>query len=893
MPSYKVQSGDTLTDIAARYQVSVNDIKASNDIISDVNHIEAGWTLDIPETAGSSTCSMPPAKTSNDASTGEEYSACAVECAALLHLTDEPDTVYALTRSQLEEIELEIEELQAPLVELREKEEGPDADIPAAREVAWEQLKSLGALPAPKKSSTAQELLSEYEAKWALARKRLDHQRRRHIRIRFEIDRIRELIFKPLEERQPLLAERDRLSLAVFETLYTELTRTLPSVKTTLEAHEKAAKSCQGDVESMNKQLKLLRAALEAEISYRLAKADENALDSRQEQLRIESERLKEATLWPNYIAESDIHSLTERQKKLNQLDEERTPVWDTFVSIAQKTSPIYWVYDALTEDETDERASAQEEYTRLTVEQEMMLDRLVRTSAPQPVDVLATPQSGPERTLFEIKHTGTGGYRYVRREMVAQFRENWRPLKMADVRAAMKTGEFDRAWGEAKQGLKTNRSLKLKIAGWQTSEDNFFNQLEVELVKASAATEDGRFAADAEAQMFRFAAKAGLEAGYDPDKKEAYIGGKVEGAYSLLQGQASLKAQLPDAQGHELVLNYEDPMGGQKTLHCGFLRADAEYKIQGFAGACASLAANAKVSTDPGNVGIWGETNGEAFAGASVSNEASFSVQWKAAYDKVMGEMCTADWTPEQAEAEFKSLLEVKAEAAVSAGIGVGFNFKVSLSEGKLVLYAKGSLVLGPGGGGGVAAELNRSQIWELVKFIRWSLEQSDFRFLEWIEAEAFEYITFFLKAFAVSESDFVDLMQLSVVRINEFWESLTTADTRVKDAADGVLKNESLNALTPSAKAEVLSILIQDSTPLFGGSDPYHEVGSLAALKILKTISSHREFIEVLKRIGNEGSKGDFNDLRTNYAQLMFQKLFKSQQSVAAEEWLRGVYG
>lgn len=242
---------------------------------------------------------------------------------------------------------------------------------------------------------------------------------------------------------------------------------------------------------------------------------------------------------------------------------------------------------------------------------------------------------------------------------------------------------------------------------------------------------------------------------------------------------------------------------------------------------------------------------------------------------------------------AEFKSLLEVKAEAAVSAGIGAGFNFKVCLSEGKLVLYVKGSLVLGPGGGGGVAAELNRSQIWELIKFIRWSLEQSDFRFLEWIEAEAFEHITFLLKVFAVSESDFENLIQLSVVRINEYWKSLTTADTRVKDTADKVLQNESLNALTPSAKAEVLSILIEDSTPFLGSSDPYREVSALAALKILETISSHREFIEVLKRIGNDGGKGNLNDLRTNYAQLMFQRLFKSKQSVEAEEWLRNVYG
>ena len=61
------------------------------------------------------------------------------------------------------------------------------------------------------------------------------------------------------------------------------------------------------------------------------------------------------------------------------------------------------------------------------------------------------------------------------------------------------------------------------------------------------------------------------------------------------------------------------------------------EYKIRGFAGACASLAAKAKVSSAPGEVGISGETNGEAFAGATLNNEATFGVKWKGAYQDVI----------------------------------------------------------------------------------------------------------------------------------------------------------------------------------------------------------------------------------------------------------------
>ena len=356
-----------------------------------------------------------------------------------------------------------------------------------------------------------------------------------------------------------------------------------------------------------------------------------------------------------------------------------------------------------------------------------------METSPPSAVDVLAKPNfdSMRARPLVELKLTGGAGFRYARQEVLNQLRRNWKPLKAADVRAVMSAAGFERAWAEAKEGLKKNWSLKLKFVEWKSKEDNFFNQLEIELFKEELSTEDGRFAASAEAQMFRFASQCSLEAKYDPQKSEAFIGTQMQGAYSLLQGEATFAARLPDETGAKVLLEYENHQGNSIKLHCGYFRADAEYRIQGFAGACLSLAANAKLSSAPGDVGISGETNGEAFAGATLSNEARFGVKWKAAYQEVDG--ATDDVTG--VDPEYKLLAEVKPEIAVSSGIGFGFDYKIELRESKLVAFFKGSLVLGPGGSGGIAAELNAEQIWELVKFVRWSLEQSDFRFLDWIK--------------------------------------------------------------------------------------------------------------------------------------------------------------
>ena len=52
MPQHKVQSGETLSAIASKYQVSLSAIKNENPIIKDVNHIEAGWNRSIYASSG-------------------------------------------------------------------------------------------------------------------------------------------------------------------------------------------------------------------------------------------------------------------------------------------------------------------------------------------------------------------------------------------------------------------------------------------------------------------------------------------------------------------------------------------------------------------------------------------------------------------------------------------------------------------------------------------------------------------------------------------------------------------------------------------------------------------------------------------------------------------------
>lgn len=888
MPMHKVQFGETLSAIASRYGVSLDALTAENPIIKDVSHIETGWNLSVPENPANQRTLPSPLSANDDTNDNLECSDCSVVCEALVHVTGEKNTVYALTRTQLNELQREIETLNRPLIELKSAEKDSQSDIPVAREKAWNELSALGALPKPQYSSTAKELLRDYEARWRREQQRLEHQRRREKRIEYEINQIRSQILFPASQRK-LTDSKDQLTVKVFATLCAELEATLPGVQAKVEAYRQISEASKEDLNALDERLKFLRAALEAELLYRLSKSDKNPDSQETQRLRHEAEELKKFTRWPDFIAESDIQSLVKKKQRLNELNDGLIPYMDYVSEYAEKVSWVVRLWNVIHQDEVEKHRSEQQERRDLIVDIETTLRRLVETSPPSIVDVLAKPNfdSMKTRPLVELKHTGGGGYRYARQEVLKQLRGNWKPLKASDVRTLMNADDFKRAWGEASDSLKNNQSFKVKFAEWKSKEDNFFNQLEVELFKEEASTRDGRFAASAEAQMFRFAAQCSLESNYNPQKGEAYIGTQMQGAYSLLQGEAKFAARIPDETGAKIVLEYENHGGNQVKLHCGYFRADAEYRIQGFAGACLSLAANVKLSSAPGNVGISGETNGQAFAGATLSNEARFGVKWKAAYQEVSGAVSKGV----EASTEYKLLAEIRPEIAVSSGIGIGFDYKIELVESKLVAHFKGSLVLGPGGSGGIAAELNAAQIWELVKFVRWSLEKSDFRFLDWISEDAFESFSRMLSIFAFSEDSFVSLINKGADTLSEIWQSLHQPDGEVRRVAEGVLNNDRLRVLTPSAKAQLLTVLVRNSAPILGGTDPHREIATQAMVEIFETIRSHRELVEVLKRIGNESRKGSLQDLMANYYEFFPRRLFQSAQSARVISWLASV--
>ena len=850
---------------------------------------------------------LAPPRAANDSSSTEASCAdCQVEFVELLHITGEADVVHALTERQCNELSHAINELRAPLQKLQQAEGKSQNRIPEAKAEVWRELKELDALPPTSTSNSAGELLQEYRGRWQHAQQRLDRQERRRARIRREVEQLRREVLSPMY-RRPTNEPKDQLTLRMFIRLSHELERTLPNIETVLNAHRNSVVRQQQAFETLDERMEYLRAGLEAEIAYRVERASGNASDETLAQLAHETRVLKEQTRWPEFIAERDIAALARRRERLNQIENTPTPSWwRSLAEYFSTSSPTPTMWSLVDTEEVEQYRELQDEKEQLLLEQEQALSRLVEGSPPSNNEVFASPNVGNTRAwnVAEIKRSGESGYRYIHREALEQLRRGWRPMRMADVREAMSANQFKGAGKQALSALQTSRELKLKLAEWKSKEDNFFNQLNIELFKEDISTSDGRFSAATEAQMFRFAAQAGLSASYNPVKQEAHVGGKMEGAYSLLEGKASLAAKFPNEGGMPFRLSYQDRKGELVSLHCGLIRTDAEYVIQGFAGACASLGASVKVASAPQNVGISGESNGEAFVGGTLKNEAAFSVKWKAAYAEVQGDQAPGQGETlseeeqerrDGADKDFKSLLEVKPELALSAGLGAGFEFKIGLSpQDKIYMTLKGHLVLGPGGGGGVAAELSVLQVVELVQFIRWSLEQSDFRFLEWVESEAFSLISLMLRVQAISGEDLVDIVAKPILDLRKYWDEARESYQAAINAASQLATNGEIATYTPEAKAELLHLFSKNVSrvPRQNGDD--HRQLASAAFSVVNTVKTHREFTEILRRMGQAGgAKGSVVDLKNNYVSLVLRFLYQSPNKAQdTEQWLSTLY-
>ncbi len=834
-------------------------------------------------------------KESPNTTTGIAPAACETEWTDLIHVTGDNAQVYCLTKDQIKELKGEEDFVSAPIKNLLDAYSQSNETIIEAKKKIWASLKEEKLIP-PLAPSAGVTPLARYTAQYKLANQRYERQLNRYKRVRSDIH----IIEKELQHG--LLAPETR---GFYMRYLATLQQTHLDLGANLDNLEETAKQKQKKLEDEQGRISKLQEAVESEVAYRFAQQKTPPeRDEEIKRLKEQAKALSDETGMANYVSPAELKSLTDIEiqtlKIENHIDSNASQMIGLrllkFIHGATNKHLIY-------QKAVDELAGYENSQNKLHASKKSLQQKkhaFYRTMKDRvPVEAaFQMPNLRYAHQLIEIKRTGSQGFSYIRRDSLDQFKKNWQKISISDVKRSLTLTRagLEGAAQQAAKGLKENVSGKLVFSSWQSKEDNFFNQLNKELFKVSlngdAVPEDKQLTTRAEAQLMRFSAGAQFAGEYDPKKGRIHLGGATSAEFSLLKASAKSTLHLPSEAGHGLKLSYQGDSGELKELHCGVFRTSFELTIQGSVGACAMLSTKIRVDTKPGELNVGGDMNGNVFAGGMLKNEAGLKVEWA---KPVNQNRVNAGRVTQPTLASFNELVKISPSVSVAFGVGFGLDFNVGYSRGKFFVHLSGQLVCGPGGAGGVAAELKVDQVIELIQFVRQALEQSDFRFLEWVSETAFDMISKIMELYLNLDKSLEFVVNMSYQKITEKMDEMSSDQHLVKNECRKILvKPDRVALASPEAKARILNRICETYVfNPFSYSFDDDELQAVACINILESMKSEREFIEVLRLMGMEGEKGGSTTLIGNFRRLFDQLLYQSKQKIKAREWLKAHSG
>ncbi|WP_415896070.1 hypothetical protein ACMXYQ_07625 [Neptuniibacter sp. PT34_22] len=449
-------------------------------------------------------------------------------------------------------------------------------------------------------------------------------------------------------------------------------------------------------------------------------------------------------------------------------------------------------------------------------------------------------------------------------------------------------------------------KNTAFKLFETKSSEDNVLNAWHAELLNFD--TTDGNpdkiMAYTADAHALRFASSAVAEvSGFDKATMGGAFSMKGNAALSILEGSVGAAVTLPRVAGFDCFISYKNEKGEQIYHRFGAFRLKGEIVLSCFAGAklngdasvsmqllpgerkeissgaTALVDPTVKVGTTPGgNVTV----KGGAFAGAEAGGTVSGAIEWLHPDKQIVSVF--DGWS---------ALADVKAGASFQVGAGLAASFEVGLRQGKFVFHVHGSLVFGPGAGGEFGVGVDFQQIYKLLMLIVDILQDIDYRHLEAITVDAFNFFYQGIYKYYVEPELLFDNLFESVDDISYWWR-FRKAD---KDEAYALAKSInsgsvkwSVDRLVPEILGPMLYTLTK--TWIFMG-EQQQTAQEQAIVKLLSPIKSWRLFTESLHRMSEDGGKqGD--DTAEGKAELLFtglerlNSILNDEQQLSFNRWV-----
>jgi hypothetical protein len=261
------------------------------------------------------------------------------------------------------------------------------------------------------------------------------------------------------------------------------------------------------------------------------------------------------------------------------------------------------------------------------------------------------------------------------------------------------------------------------------------------------------------------------------------------------------------------------------------------------------------------GNIGV----KCEAFAGAQAGGALSGAFEWVEPDKQGTGKSVVGQ---ANANSNWAKLAEVKVEGNAAVGIGAAGEFGISIAHNRLAFNCKGSLVLGPGAGGGFGTMVDLEQVGKLTLLFCNALADMDYRYLLGVTEEAFKYMASGLYQVATSpvkmareafEDNFIDLTlwwdQRKATRI----EADALADYLNAHETDKVIRVRKqdipLSMLPPETIGPMVYLLTEGVAAAGIGS--FNEKQERALIILLSEVRRWRQFIEVLEHCSLDATK------------------------------------
>lgn len=247
-------------------------------------------------------------------------------------------------------------------------------------------------------------------------------------------------------------------------------------------------------------------------------------------------------------------------------------------------------------------------------------------------------------------------------------------------------------------------------------------------------------------------APELGISAG--KGAKLALASAKLEMSITAWRGEVDLiNWKIPEpAKAQPVLLHYRvDNGSGERPtqqLDLGRYFVSCSVKAWGFAGASLSLARDLELTAEDGRLGISGVDFGQRegslaelklFTGAQAGCRISGALYW----NPPAGVLMPPPLPGEQPKAGWRVLAKLQAEVAGGVGGNFDFDFRLALVNGRLIFSAKASLFWGAGAKGGVTFAIDYESLADWLGLFRQALVNSNYRQLEWVTPDAFDYLS------------------------------------------------------------------------------------------------------------------------------------------------------